>query len=84
MWRITLMCAAVARAGAVRVMSASGRLSQAERSAGKSVLMSRLVCLSTTFQTLLGLAPNTSPAPTTRSPNTPHSHHGTTGYASAS
>jgi hypothetical protein len=62
MWPITLMCAVVARAGAVRVMSASGRPSQAERSAGKSVLMSRLVCLSTAFQTLLGLGTQHEPS----------------------
>jgi hypothetical protein len=63
MWPITLMCAAVARAGALRVMSASGRPSQAERSAGKSVLMSRLVCLSTdAFQTLLGLGTQHEPS----------------------
>ena len=41
MWPITAMCASVARAGAVRVRIASGRPSQAARSVGESVEMSR-------------------------------------------
>ena len=41
------MCALVARAGAVRVRIASGRPSQAERSVGERVEISRLSCFST-------------------------------------
>ena len=41
MWPMTAMCASLARAGAVRVRIASGRPSQAERSVGDSVEMSR-------------------------------------------
>ena len=40
-------CAPVARAGAVRVSTASGRPSQAERSVGDSVEISREAALST-------------------------------------
>jgi hypothetical protein len=47
MWPIASMCASLARAGAVRVSSASGRPSQAQRSTGESALISRVVCLST-------------------------------------
>ena len=47
MWPITAMCALVARAGAVRVRIASGRESQAERSVGESVEISRVALLST-------------------------------------
>ena len=41
MWPISEMCASVARAGAVRVSSCSGRPSHAERSVGESVEISR-------------------------------------------
>ena len=41
------MCASVAWAGAVRVKSASGRPSQAERSVGDKVEISRVVAFST-------------------------------------
>jgi len=44
---ITLMCASLARAGAVRVNSWSGRPSQAERNVGDKVEISRAVALST-------------------------------------
>ena len=44
---MTTTCALVARAGAVRVRIASGRPSQAERSVGESVDISRLAAFST-------------------------------------
>ena len=47
MWPMTAMWASVARAGAVRVSSWRGRPSQAARSTGERVLMSRPVALST-------------------------------------
>lgn len=46
-WPISVMCAYVERAGAVRVRIASGRPSQAERSVGERVEISRLAAFST-------------------------------------
>ena len=47
MWPISAMCGLVARAGAVRVRIASGRPSQAERSVGDRVEISRADVLRT-------------------------------------